>query len=61
MAYDLRDTYYLIGFTSNQIVSCGLPTKQQVLAVLFYNLRTVGIKELLEKSANINSRKEKMC
>ena len=48
MAYDLRDKYYLIGFTSNQIVSCGLPTKQQVLAVLFYNLRTVGIKDVTE-------------
>lgn len=38
-----QDRIFLVGYPSHQITGCKLPSKRQVLATLFYNLRTVKL------------------
>lgn len=49
----LRDSkhIFLIGFPSNQIIGSKLPSKNQVLSVLFFNMREIGLN--LHESATL--------
>lgn len=46
-----KDKIFIVGYPAHQITGCKLPSNRQVLATLFYNLRTVKLN--LKESARI--------
>lgn len=46
-----KDKIFIVGYPAHQITGCKLPSNRQVLATLFYNLRTVKLN--LKDSARI--------
>lgn len=50
-ARSLREKYYLIGYASNQLTGSKLPSKKEVIKVLFFNWRVVNMS--LRESAKL--------